>query len=58
MDFSVIGKTTSTKNLVLNFDGEEVANLPINSLSKNVPVYDRKWKKNVTPIKKNLRASI
>ena len=54
LDFSVIGKTTNTKNLVLNFDGEEVANLPVNSLSNNVPIYDRKWKKNVTSIKKNL----
>ena len=55
LDFSVIGKTTNTKNLVLNFDGEEVANLPVNSLSNNVPIYDRKWKKNVTSIKKNLQ---
>ena len=37
------------------FDGEEVANLPVNSLSNNVPIYDRKWKKNVTSIKKNLQ---
>ena len=29
-----------------NFNGKEVANLPLNSLSTNVPVYDRKWKKN------------
>jgi len=51
LDFSVIGKTTNTKNLVLNFDGKEVANLPLNSLSDNAPVYNRKWKKTSTPSK-------
>jgi len=43
LDFSVIGKTTNTKNLVLNFNGEKVANLPLTSLSKNAPIYDRKF---------------
>ncbi len=47
LDFSVIGKTTNTKNLVLIFDKKEVANLPLNSLSKDAPVYDRKWKKSI-----------
>ena len=45
LDFSIIGKTTNTKNLVLNFNNYEVANLPISSLSTDAPVYDRKWKK-------------
>ena len=45
LDFSIIGKTTNTKNLVLIFDGKEVANLPLNSLSSEAPIYDRKWKK-------------
>ncbi len=47
LDFSIIGKTTNSNNLVLNFNGKNVANLPISSLSKDAPVYDRKWKKNV-----------
>tara|TARA_B100000029_G_scaffold172969_2_gene169427 strand:- start:1458 stop:3650 length:2193 start_codon:yes stop_codon:yes gene_type:complete len=54
LDFSIIGKTTNTKNIVLNFNNEEVANLPLSSLSKDVPVYDRKWKKSILP-KKNLK---
>ena len=54
LDFSIIGKTTNTKNLVLNFDKKEVANLPLSSLSKNAPVYDRKWKKNLNSKKINL----
>ena len=47
LDFSIIGKTTSSKNLVLNFNRKEVANLPLSSLSSDAPVYDRKWKKNL-----------
>ena len=58
LDFSVIGKTTNTKNLVLNFNGEEVANLPLSSLSNDVPIYDRKWKKNITSIRKNSKIDI
>tara|TARA_B100000029_G_scaffold486941_1_gene541829 strand:+ start:557 stop:2743 length:2187 start_codon:yes stop_codon:yes gene_type:complete len=46
LDFSVIGETTDTKNLVLNFNGIEVANLPLSALSKDAPIYSRKWKKN------------
>ena len=45
LDFSIIGKTTNTKNLVLNFFGKEVGNLPLSSLSTDAPVYNRKWKK-------------
>ena len=47
LDFSIIGKTTNTNNLVLNFKGKEVANLPLSSLSTDAPIYDRKWKKSV-----------
>jgi len=46
LDFSIIGKTTNTKNIVLNYDNKKVADLPLSSLSKDVPVYNRKWKKN------------
>ena len=47
LDFSVIGKTTDTKNLVLTFNDQEVANLPLSSLSTDAPLYDRKWKKSL-----------
>ncbi len=47
LDFAVIGKTTNSNNLVLNFNGKNVANLPVSSLSKDAPVYDRKWIKSV-----------
>jgi phosphoribosylformylglycinamidine synthase subunit PurL len=45
LDFSIIGKTTNSKNLILNFDGKEVGNLPLSSLSSDAPIYDRKWVK-------------
>ncbi len=51
LDFSIIGKTTNSKNLVLFFNNLEVANLPLSSLSSNAPVYDRKWKKSTPPKK-------
>ncbi len=51
LDFAVIGKTTNTKKLELKFNNKLVADLPLNSLSSNAPVYDRKWKKNL-PTKK------
>ena len=54
LDFSIIGKTTNTKNLVLNFNGKNVANLPLSSLSSEAPVYDRKWKKNSNSKKVNI----
>ena len=46
LDFSIIGKTTNSKKIVLSFNDKEVANLPLSALSTDVPVYDRKWKKN------------
>ncbi len=51
LDFVVIGKTTDTKNLILKFHNEVVANLPIAALSSNAPQYERKWKEKKLPIK-------
>ena len=52
LDFAVIGKTTNSKNIELFFDNEKVANIPVNTLVENSPMYDRKWKKSKLP-KKN-----
>ena len=56
LDFAIIGKTTNSKNLVLNFNNEEVGNLPLISLTDNAPQYDRKWTKTIIS-KKNLSQS-
>ena len=52
LDFVVIGKTTSTNNLTLNFKGETVGEIPIDALASKAPVYDRKWTKTKLPEKK------
>ena len=51
LDFVVIGKTTDTNRLVLNFDNKIVADIPIPALADEAPQYDRKWNK--PKIKKN-----
>ncbi len=45
LDFVVIGKTTDTNRLILNFQTKKVADIPISALSDEAPRYDRKWKK-------------
>ncbi len=52
LDFAVIGKTTKSKKIELYFDNEKVADIPVNTLVENSPMYDRKWKKAKLP-KKN-----
>ena len=51
LDFAVIGKTTSSKKIELTFENKKVAEIPINILAENAPIYDRKWKKTKLPQK-------
>jgi len=51
LDFAVIGKTNKSKKIELYFNEEKVANIPINILVENSPMYDRKWKKTKLPKK-------
>merc|ERR1712159_846622 len=41
LDFAVIGKTTKSKKIELYFDEKKVANIPLNTLVENSPIYDR-----------------
>jgi phosphoribosylformylglycinamidine synthase len=43
LDFAVIGVTTDTKRLVLNFKGETVADIPVAALADEAPLYERPW---------------
>ena len=52
LDFAIIGKTTDSKKIELFFDKKKVADIPIDTLVDNSPIYDRKWKKAKLP-KKN-----
>merc|ERR1711965_483624 len=58
LDFAVIGKTTNSKNIELLFDDEKVANIPVNTLVENSPMYDRKWKKSKLPKKNKIKKEI
>ncbi|MDC3281339.1 phosphoribosylformylglycinamidine synthase subunit PurL [Candidatus Pelagibacter sp.] len=51
LDFAVIGQTTKSKKIELYFDEEKVADIPVNTLVENSPMYDRKWKKAKLPKK-------
>jgi len=51
LDFAVIGETTKSKKIELYFDKTKVADIPINLLVENSPMYDRKWKKAKLPKK-------
>ena len=55
LDFAVIGKTTNSKKIELYFDNEKVADIPVNTLVENSPMYDRKWKKAKLPKKNNIK---
>ncbi|MDA7813668.1 phosphoribosylformylglycinamidine synthase subunit PurL [Candidatus Pelagibacter sp.] len=55
LDFAVIGKTTKTKKIELYFDDQQVANIPVNTLVENSPMYDRKWKKAKLPKKNKIK---
>jgi phosphoribosylformylglycinamidine synthase len=43
LDFAVIGEITDSGNLTLEFGGEVVADMPINTLVDDAPEYDRPW---------------
>ena len=43
LDFEVIGKTTDTNRLILNFDNKKVADIPIPALADKAPLYERKF---------------
>ena len=58
LDFAVIGKTTNTKNIELFFNEEKVANIPVNTLVENSPMYDRNWKKSKLPKKNKIKKEI
>ena len=55
LDFAIIGKTTKNKKIELFFNEEKVANIPVDTLVENSPMYDRKWKKSKLPKKKKIK---
>jgi phosphoribosylformylglycinamidine synthase II len=55
LDFAVIGKTTKSKKIELYFNEEKVADIPVDTLVENSPMYDRKWKKTKLPKKNKIK---
>ena len=43
LDFAVIGKVTDTGRLVLNWNGETAADIPLAPLADDAPCYERPW---------------
>jgi phosphoribosylformylglycinamidine synthase len=55
LDFAIIGKTTNSKKIELYFDDQQVADIPVNILVENSPMYNRKWKKAKLPKKNKIK---
>ena len=55
LDFAIIGKTTKSKKIELFFNKEKVADIPVNTLVENSPMYNRKWKKAKLPKKVKIK---
>ena len=45
LDFVIIGKTTNTNKLTLKYANKVKGEIPIDALSSQAPVYERKWTK-------------
>jgi phosphoribosylformylglycinamidine synthase len=43
LDFAVIGRVTDTGHLVLTWNGDTVADIPLAPLADDAPCYDRPW---------------
>jgi phosphoribosylformylglycinamidine synthase len=43
LDFAVIGKVTDTGRLILKWNGETAADIPLAPLADDAPCYDRPW---------------
>jgi phosphoribosylformylglycinamidine synthase subunit PurL len=49
LDFAVIGRVTDTGRMVLNWNGETAADIPLGPLADDAPCYDRPWVKTEPP---------
>ncbi len=49
LDFAVIGRVTDTARMVLKWQGETVADIPLGPLADDAPMYDRPWEPTPPP---------
>ena len=57
IDFAII-ENNEFKNIDLYFNDKQVANIPVNALVENSPMYDRKWKKSKLPVKNKIKKEV
>jgi phosphoribosylformylglycinamidine synthase len=50
LDFAIIGRTTDTSRLIIKHKGEIVADMPVDALSEEAPVYERPFKRKSKPV--------
>jgi phosphoribosylformylglycinamidine synthase len=50
LDFAIIGVTTDTGRLIVKHKGAIVADMPVDSLSEEAPVYERPFKRRPMPL--------
>jgi phosphoribosylformylglycinamidine synthase len=49
LDFAVIGRVTDSGRMVLKWNGETAADIPLGPLAGDAPAYDRPWTKTEAP---------
>ncbi len=49
LDFAIIGRVTDTGRMVLTFNGETAADIPLAPLADDAPCYDRPWTRTEPP---------
>src|SRR4249919_3843613 len=49
LDFAVIGEVTDTGRMVLEWNGETVADIPVTALADEAPLYERPWQEPERP---------
>ena len=50
LDFAIIGRTTDTSRLIIRHKGEVVADMPVDALSEEAPVYERPFTRKSKPL--------
>ena len=56
LDFAVIGATTDTGRLIVRHQGATVADIPVDALSEEAPVYERPFSRKSKPLALDTRA--
>ena len=50
LDFAIIGRTTDTSRLIIKHKGAIVADMPVDALSEEAPVYERPFTRKAKPL--------